>query len=279
MSTVSRVRVPETGDTWPSACPEGVRWHDHRSSPSRTSYASCWRCCAARSRSRRRPAVSGSRKPGSPPGVTQFLDGGRAALAAGARHGPSAHEAESRPRSRSSPAPSARPTWSCACGATGGGLPGFEDLEVIRSEAGLSVVHFCALLGMPRATWYRWRAAVAGGAARPARGRGRRRWWTASSRWPPSTPSSGRPGATARSEGCWPPTASRPARPRYVGPWPAGACCSRSATRPSAASSPQRAGRCSPTRRPGATACGRPTFSELESLAGGIWRMSGVVDY
>jgi putative transposase len=55
-------------------------------------------------------------------------------------------------------------------------------------------------------------------------------------------------------------------------------CCSRSATRPSAANSPRHAGRCSPTRRPDATACGRPTCCELESLAGGIWRMSGVVE-
>jgi hypothetical protein len=52
----------------------------------------------------------------------------------------------------------------------GGGLPGFEDLEVIRAEAGLSVARFCELLGMPRASWYRWRAAVAGGAARPGKG-------------------------------------------------------------------------------------------------------------
>ena len=58
----------------------------------------------------------------------QFLDGGRAGLAGGARHGPAVARASSRPRSRSSPAPSAKPTWSCACGAKGGGgLPGFED--------------------------------------------------------------------------------------------------------------------------------------------------------
>ena len=29
----------------------------------------------------------------------------------------------------------------------GGGLPGFQDLEVMRAEAGLSVVRFCELLG------------------------------------------------------------------------------------------------------------------------------------
>ena len=39
-----------------------------------------------------------------------------------------------------------------------------------------------------------------------------------------------------------------------------------SATRPSATNSRRPAGRCSGTRRPDATACGRPDFSELESL-------------
>ena len=32
---------------------------------------------------------------------------------------------------------------------------------MIRAEAGLSVARFCALLGMPRATWYRTRDAIA----------------------------------------------------------------------------------------------------------------------
>jgi putative transposase len=40
----------------------------------------------------------------------------------------------------------------------GGRLPSFEDLEVIRADAGLSVTRMCQLLGMPRAAWYRWRA-------------------------------------------------------------------------------------------------------------------------
>ena len=52
----------------------------------------------------------------------------------------------------------------------GGGLPGLEDLEVVGAQAGLSVVGFCDLLGIPRATWYRWRAGVTGGAARPGNG-------------------------------------------------------------------------------------------------------------
>ncbi len=40
----------------------------------------------------------------------------------------------------------------------GGDLPGFADLELIQRESGLPVTRFCALLGIPRATWYRWRA-------------------------------------------------------------------------------------------------------------------------
>ena len=41
-----------------------------------------------------------------------------------------------------------------------GDLPGFADLELIRSEAALPVLRFCALLGIPRASWYRWKSAV-----------------------------------------------------------------------------------------------------------------------
>ena len=48
----------------------------------------------------------------------------------------------------------------------GGDLPGFADLELIRVEAALSVARFCGLLGIPRASWYRWQAA-----ARPRRHR------------------------------------------------------------------------------------------------------------
>ncbi len=36
----------------------------------------------------------------------------------------------------------------------GGDLPGFADLELIRTEAAIAVTRFCALLGIPRATWY-----------------------------------------------------------------------------------------------------------------------------
>jgi putative transposase len=40
----------------------------------------------------------------------------------------------------------------------------FEDLEVIRVEAGMSTARFCHLLDMPERTWRRWQAkARAGG--------------------------------------------------------------------------------------------------------------------
>jgi len=43
-----------------------------------------------------------------------------------------------------------------------GDLPGFADLELIRTEASIAVTRFCALLGIPRANWYRWKRAVQG---------------------------------------------------------------------------------------------------------------------
>lgn len=42
----------------------------------------------------------------------------------------------------------------------GGSLPGFADLEAERVNAGLTVTRFCELTGIPRPTWYRWRAAT-----------------------------------------------------------------------------------------------------------------------
>src|SRR5829696_3906820 len=100
----------------------------------------------------------------------QFLDGGRAALAAGARHGPSLRGRTPSPDRGAHQRPRRGPRGAARVAQRGGGLPDFEDLEVIRAQAGLSVVRFCELLGMPRVTWYRWRAAVAGGAARLGKG-------------------------------------------------------------------------------------------------------------
>ena len=155
----------------------------------------------------------------------QFLDGGRAGLAGGARHGPSSREAESTAQIDELTSALVELTWSFACGAKGGGLPSLQELKVIREDAGMSVARFVALLGMPRATWYRWRAAV--GADLPAK-----------VPWPApvveaiqplaaSTPRRSTPGATARSGGCCGPTGSSPASPRCGGGWAAEGCCSR----------------------------------------------------
>jgi transposase InsO family protein len=40
----------------------------------------------------------------------------------------------------------------------GGALPAFEELELIRAEGGVPVRRFLARLGIPRSTWYWWRA-------------------------------------------------------------------------------------------------------------------------
>jgi putative transposase len=40
----------------------------------------------------------------------------------------------------------------------GGALPAYEELELIRTEGRLSVRRFLARLGIPRSTWYYWRA-------------------------------------------------------------------------------------------------------------------------
>jgi hypothetical protein len=46
----------------------------------------------------------------------------------------------------------------------GGQVGPFEDLEVIRVEAGVSTARFCHLFDMPERTWRRWQArARAGG--------------------------------------------------------------------------------------------------------------------
>ena len=41
----------------------------------------------------------------------------------------------------------------------GGALPGFNELEAARVSTGLTTTRFCELLGIPRPTWHRWRAA------------------------------------------------------------------------------------------------------------------------
>ncbi len=51
----------------------------------------------------------------------------------------------------------------------GGALPSYEELEQLRSEAGVPVRRFLARLGIPVSTWYHWRAGLLHG--RPARRR------------------------------------------------------------------------------------------------------------
>jgi hypothetical protein len=63
----------------------------------------------------------------------------------------------------------------------GGALPAFEELELIRREGRLPVRRFLARLGIPRSTWYYWRAGA-------IHGRSVRRWpapWSTPSRHGP----------------------------------------------------------------------------------------------
>ena len=161
----------------------------------------------------------------------------------------------------------------------GGGLPGLEDLEVIRAQAGLSVVRFCELLGMPRATWYRWRAAVTGGAARLGKGP-----------WPAPVVDRIEPLAAKHAEqwAAWghrkiwgllaaegvaaSPASVRRAMARRGLLQPVG----YQAERRQLAKARRAVFLDPPIRR---NRVWQTDFSELESLAGGIWRMSGVVDY
>ena len=123
-------------------------------------------------------------------------------LAAGpAPAGPSAGKRPWKPRSRSSPPPWVRPTSSCGCGRSPrstawplrrprGDPPrrGDADFEVLHADW-----HPAPHLHLPAGQGPRR-------APRP-RARGRPRWSRRSSRWRPSTPPTGRPGATARSAG------------------------------------------------------------------------------
>lgn len=134
---------------------------------------------------------------------------------------------------------------------------------MIRVEAGLSVARFVTLLGMPWATWYRWRAAV--GADRPAKGP-----------WPAPVVDALEPLAAKHAEafdawgyrmiwGCCGPTASSPASPRCGGRWAAVGCCSRSATRPNGASWRPPGEQRSCIRPPAATGSDRPTSASLRA--------------
>jgi len=148
---------------------------------------------------------------------------------------------------------------------------------VIREDAGMSVARFVALLGMPRATWYRWRAAV--GADRPAKGP-----------WPAPVVEAIEPLAAKHAEAfdAWgyrkiwgllradgivaSQSSVRRAMARRGLLQPVG----YQAERRQLAQARRAVFLDPPTRR---NRVWQTDFSELESLAGGIWRLSGVVDY
>jgi len=150
---------------------------------------------------------------------------------------------------------------------------------VIRAGAGLSVTRMCQLLGMPRASWYRWRAAV--GADRPRPGKGP---------WPALVVDRIEPLAAKHAEqwAAWghrkvwgllaadgvavSQSSVRRAMARRGLLQPVG----YQAERRQLAQARRAVFLDPPTRR---NRVWQTDFSELESLAGGIWRLSGVVDY
>jgi putative transposase len=148
---------------------------------------------------------------------------------------------------------------------------------MIRVEAGLPVARFVALLGMPRATWYRWRAAV--GADRPAKGP-----------WPAPVVDALEPLAAKHAEAfdAWGYrkiwgllradgiVASQSSVRRAMGRRGLLQPVGYQTERRQLATARRAAFLDPPTRR---NRVWQTDFSELESLAGGIWRMSGVVDY
>jgi putative transposase len=158
----------------------------------------------------------------------------------------------------------------------GGGACGWADLEVIRREAGLSVAGFCVLLGMPRATWYRWRAV---GGARPAKGP-----------WPAPVVDAVEQAAAELAQR-WDAWGHRKIWRLLRADGHGGSQSSvyralsrRGLTQPLGYQAQRRA----LARERRAVFANPPTrrnrvwqtdFSELESLAGGVWRLSGVVDY
>ena len=96
----------------------------------------------------------------------QFVHAGVSALEAGATRGPSAREAQLERRADRGHLGTRRGARRAAAAQARGLGFRFEELEVIRRQAGLSVERFCAVAGIPRPTWYRQRQRALGGAAR-----------------------------------------------------------------------------------------------------------------
>lgn len=155
-----------------------------------------------------------------------------------------------------------------------GDLPGFADLELIRVEAALAVARFCALLGIPRATWYRWKRAA-----------GRR-----PGRWPAPVvdalePVAARYAATFAAWGHRKLWALLQADGHQVSMSSVARALARrglllphryQAERRQLARARRAVFLEPPTRR---CRVWQSDFSEFETIGGGIWRLGGVVDY
>jgi putative transposase len=159
----------------------------------------------------------------------------------------------------------------------GGPAGPFEDLEVIRQEAGMPVSRFCHLSGIPRRTYHRWQANV-------------RR--------------------TGRAKGPWPAPVVDPAEAlvaKYAADWPAWGhrkifglmrADGHRLSKSSVERAMRRRGLLQPIDYQGerrelakarsAAFAEAPTgpnqvwqldFSEYETTTGGIWRLAGVCDY
>jgi putative transposase len=156
----------------------------------------------------------------------------------------------------------------------GGDLPGFADLELIRTEAAIAVTRFCSLLGIPRATWYRWKSAVE---RRPGR-------------WPapvvdPLEPLAATYAATFAAWGHRKLWALLQADGHHVSMSSVARALARrglllpqryQAERRQLARARRAVFIDPPTRR---CRVWQFDFSEFETIGGGIWRLGGVVDY
>jgi putative transposase len=158
----------------------------------------------------------------------------------------------------------------------GGAVPDFEELERLRVEAEVSVERICARLGIPRSTWYYWRAASAAG--RPVR------------RWPAPVVDQIEllAAQTAEKYSAWGHRkiwAMLQADGVDVSPASVKRALARrglllpvryQAERRQLAKARRAVFVAPPTRR---NRIWQTDFSEFETVAGGTWQMSGVVDY
>lgn len=149
----------------------------------------------------------------------QFIEGGRAGLAEGSRAG------SENPRERvllaeieELKAALGEAHVELRVGGEVGGVPAgpFEDLEMIRVEAGMPTSRFCALVGVPERTYRRvsGQGPPRGPAAGPLVGAGARADRAGRGR---GARPSGRLGGIARSPPCCAPTASPAPIPRCCG--------------------------------------------------------------